>query len=817
MRVPLLGRLLAALGSVEGLPRRPERGAALGFGPSAARVGRLARKELSEILRDRRTILTLVLMPLLLYPLLSFAFRQFLPVLLPPQEQEKQYRIGVAGQREKRFIEQYLALGAEVEWWRVPGFVGVRAPALGNSPFVAAGPLLAGRAHHEPQIAAPKRYDYKANGSETHPAVEIVDVDREENFQLALGMGKIDVAIQVRFAAGQEPEPGKQLRLPPRVDWHNTYLPAFDWRLIYLEYLPRSRETASYVEQRCALANARRLRALLSERDLNQSAVPVRIVPLAVEPDAGPSGPTLSLTALVPLILILMTITGAVYPAIDLTAGERERGTLEILVSAPVPRMALLFAKYIAVVTVAMLTATINLAMMLVMLEFNEMTSLVFKAGVTVQLVLQLFFLLLLFAAFFSAVLLVLTSFARSFKEAQAYLIPLMLAALGPGVLGMMPGLELSGVLTVTPLLNIVLLARDLSEGQARLGVSTIVVVSTLIYALAAITAAARIFGAEAVLFSEQSGWSDLFRRPAEKQPHATVAGALFCLALLFPIYFLVVSFLPRNDPNNPGALLLYQLLGTLLMFVGLPLLACWLGRIRLESALQTRPPPEVAWPAAFLLAAAAVPAIYYVTAAMRDLDLTFLTPEQEQQIRTQMRGWRMQPAGMLAAVFALTGAAEELFFRGFLFSALRSTAGRRWTIIASALLFGLFHCLSLVDRLVPSTLMGLLLGWVCWNTRSVWPGMLLHASYNAMFILLAYHQPVRRSTRMLQEIPLWWQLAALPAALVAFGLIYWFRVRSEPAAPPWSPTPVPVREVAVIVHHGVTEDGKQALGDRGE
>lgn len=177
------------------------------------------------------------------------------------------------------------------------------------------------------------------------------------------------------------------------------------------------------------------------------------------------------MATLVPLILILMTITGAVYPAIDLTAGERERGTLEILVAAPVPRLALLFAKYLAVLAVAMLTAVINLAMMLLTLQLNGLTSQVFKdTGITVELVLQLLALLVLFATFFSAVLLALTSFARSFKEAQAYLIPLMLVSLAPGVIAMMPGLRLQGVLAVTPLMNIVLLARDLADGKAAVG-----------------------------------------------------------------------------------------------------------------------------------------------------------------------------------------------------------------------------------------------------------------------------------------------------------------------------------------------------------
>src|SRR6185503_2333002 len=96
---------------------------------------------------------------------------------------------------------------------------------------------------------------------------------------------------------------------------------------------------------------------LRAER-VTQRATPVR---LYRSPIVGERMEGLSLRAVVPLILILMTITGAVYPAIDLTAGERERGTLEILVAAPVPRLALLFAKYVTVVTVALMTAVVNL------------------------------------------------------------------------------------------------------------------------------------------------------------------------------------------------------------------------------------------------------------------------------------------------------------------------------------------------------------------------------------------------------------------------------------------------------------------------
>src|SRR5207247_368856 len=118
---------------------------------------------------------------------------------------------------------------------------------------------------------------------------------------------------------------------------------------------------------------------------------------------------TISVAAVVPFILILMTITGAVYPAIDLTAGERERGTLEVLVAAPIPRIGLLFAKYVAVVSVALLTATANLTMMTVTIAVSGLGRLLFgDAGISAGVISAVFGLLLLFAAFFSAVLLAL-------------------------------------------------------------------------------------------------------------------------------------------------------------------------------------------------------------------------------------------------------------------------------------------------------------------------------------------------------------------------------------------------------------------------
>src|SRR5207237_9347303 len=140
------------------------------------------------------------------------------------------------------------------------------------------------------------------------------------------------------------------------------------------------------------------------------------------------------------------------------------------------------------------LTAVVNLVSMVVTLHVSGLArQLLGEGGLSLLLIVQLFGLLLLFAAFFSAVLLSLTSFARSFKEAQAYLIPLMLGSLGPGVLAMLPGLRLRADLAVLPLVNVVLLARDVFQGSADPLLAAVVVVTTLLYALAALALAARV------------------------------------------------------------------------------------------------------------------------------------------------------------------------------------------------------------------------------------------------------------------------------------------------------------------------------------
>ena len=324
------------------------------------------------------------------------------------------------------------------------------------------------------------------------------------------------------------------------------------WELVYRAGSPTSEAALHFVESRLQAFNEKQL-----DRQLRELGV-VAALPAGTSrhPVSFAGAPVFSLAALIPLILVLMTVTGAVYPAIDLTAGERERGTLETLIAAPVPRLGLLMAKYVAVLTVALLTALVNLAGMTITAQSTGLASSLFGGGMTLDVTIKVLLLLALFAAFFSAILLALTSCARSFKEAQAYIIPLMLICLVPGVLCLLPSLEFAGWMAVTPLVNIVMLARDLLEGTVKTELAVAAVFSTVFYVIAAIALAARIFGTDAILYGSQQTWSDLVRRPPTPQRAAGLPGAMLALALMFSCFFTLATGLARSTeiPMEPPA-----------------------------------------------------------------------------------------------------------------------------------------------------------------------------------------------------------------------------------------------------------------------
>jgi ABC-2 type transport system permease protein/sodium transport system permease protein len=737
-----------------------------------SRLVRLTIKELREILRDRRTILTLVLMPILVYPLVSVVFQRYLISSLRTDRAEE-YRIGVTSEANSELVREYLQLGQYLLQRRSggPNSKTQRSKSESQEPSKS-------QVQDDESIS-----DDRADSQPEPPKVVLFGpepggADEESyNLEQRVSHGQIDLGIRVRQR--DETDPPSDAPLPPG-----------DFELISLPGSSISLDVREYVQRRMEAINHDYLRRRL-EQFGESPQTPAGVRTTTVNP-ASQNG--VSLATLIPLILILMTVTGAVYPAIDLTAGERERGTLEALISAPVPRMGLLFAKYVAVMSVAILTASVNLLAMTGTIYGFGLESLLFgSAGIRLITVLQVIVLMILFAAFFSAMLLVLTSFARSFKEAQAYLIPLMLVSLAPGLVSLTPGLEMNGFLAVTPLVNIVLVSRDLFNGAVVPVYAAAAVVTTILYAALALLLAARIFGTDAVLYGSGGSWSDVIRRPSVSSAAPNLSAALFCMAVMFPL-FILSSGLPARLTTASLSLKLALSGGiSVLLFVLVPLSVARFARVRLRDGFSLRFAS-----ATELLGAALLGLSLWAVAYELVISLFSFSETRFEEFESLLAHLESVPlAWKLVFVALIPAACEEFFFRGYLLSSLRTRCSAVNSVLLSAFLFGLFHVVVrdslFLERLLPSTLMGLVLGWVCLRTGSLFPGMLLHLLHNGLFMLISEYRDLLASYGLGAEegthLPYTWM--AVCAILIAVGFLL-LRGSSNRAAPALAPEAFP-------------------------
>lgn len=211
------------------------------------------------------------------------------------------------------------------------------------------------------------------------------------------------------------------------------------------------------------------------------------------------------LGGLLPYILIMLCITGAIYPAMDLTAGEKERGTMETLLSSPVSRTTLVLGKFLVVLTFSALTALLAVTALggtfWIAMSQLQATGAIIELAISPMAIVGFFILLLPVAALFSALLLVLSLFARTFREAQTYVSPLMIVAILPAGIALMPGVELTPSLVLVPVLNISLIGRDILSGIYDWGYIAAILVSSTCYAGAALWMAVRLFHKEGVVF----------------------------------------------------------------------------------------------------------------------------------------------------------------------------------------------------------------------------------------------------------------------------------------------------------------------------
>jgi len=392
------------------------------------------KKELTEALRDRRTLIATIVVPLLMFPVLTVGFGGAMVSMINKVKKETPQVVILGGADSPRVVEDLKKLG---------GLQFVDSTANWKDRIV---------------------------NKEVGAAVQI-----PEGFEAKLAQQKTDTV-----------------------------------KIFKYENEVKSEEASDKVEKALKKYSDGIVKDRLAAKNLATSVLsPFEIKQENVAPPEKVSGAVIG--GFLSYFVILLCFQGAMHPAIDLSAGEKERGTMETILSSPISRMHLVLGKFFLVLTAAITTAALSVASMGVSFLISQKLHSFdspgasgggsFQVHVSAGAILSIFLMALPLAVMFSAGLFTIALFAKSHKEAQSYLTPLVFVIIIPAIAAMLPGVELTPKLALVPILNVSLLLKDLIAGTYHWNSIAVIFFSTCGYAAVALFLAIKMFQRESVLF----------------------------------------------------------------------------------------------------------------------------------------------------------------------------------------------------------------------------------------------------------------------------------------------------------------------------
>ena len=677
-------------------------------------------KELRETLRDRRTLFMTVGLPVLLYPLVIVAFT----------------RIAESGEDAIAADRSIVAV-----WGVVPAPV---AAALTDSADLTLRPWAEAPEDIRAGLSAGRFERLEAERPDSTSA-------RRRTRTRNGGGGDSEPENPVLAAARAAVASRKVLAVI--VTWPDTAAAFTRGDAAPLTvYYDSVRRESSVAQERVAAALTDARDRIVDERQRTRGLPDGFAAGLAVYTRNTSSAERRSgqlLGSILPYILLTLSVLGGMYAAIDLTAGEKERGTMQTLLCAPITSAEIVLAKFLTVWLLSLLSLVSNL------FSLSLTVSRVLPADLpgigTANLVLALAIMVPVTLTT-SALFLACASFARDFRDGQTMLTPVYMAvALPAGVVGL-PTIELNAWTAFVPIVNVTLLVKALFLREAGAELVFLTLLSACMYAAVAIAGAVHVFHRETVLVGEKTSMRTIFERGAQRGGTPNAGFALTAFAGLLVVQF--YGSLSLRDLPIHWLLVTLQYGGFLLPTLGMVALFGFDAR----GTLGLRRPPVVALMAAVALGLSAWLFAGGVVAR--------LLPPPESLTRAMERfiqlGDQPMPLWVVWLVLGVTPAiCEELLFRGLVFSGMRRL-GVWPAVLGSALLFALAH--ASIYRLMPTFILGVVLGVLRWRSRSVVPGMVMHAINNGLIGTLAQRP----------ELAAWVGLqgasGAMPWAPVAIG-----------------------------------------------
>lgn len=620
----------------------------------------LYKKEIMDVLRDKKTVFAMVVLPLLLYPVLFLVIMQVM-MLINQNQQEKTYYIAY----DEVSDENRTALN---DW---------------------------------------------ISGEEDELSYVIKEVE-SVNPKKDLEDETIDAYITVTEKDGQ-----------------------IFYEVNYLSAVTDSMHVSGMLEEEISSLSKKKAEenAALAGLDVKALLYPIENKRIDLSTNESSMGSILG--TIIPFLLITGILMGAMYPAIDATAGEKERGTLETLLTLPVNNVEMIMSKFLSVATMAVVSVLANIISIGVIAVYmyatisalaEEMPA--FHIRSFVPAILISIVCVITFSLFMSALVMCVCAFAKSFKEANNYVTPLTIVVMLTGYIGFIPNVELDMTTALIPVANICLLMKSLLVFKYDFALIMMVLLSNVIYAFIAVWFLGKIYNSESILFGESLSGIKLFerRKNIKKGSLPSVQESILLLIVILLLMFYVGGVASLKDVRM-GLIVPQLMIGTL------PILASVYikGDFKKIFALHVPKGRDIIGSLVLLLGGGSL------SLFVSNL-LSFLFKEDAsgltESYMTLLDGLSF---GMSLVLMALLPAVcEELFFRGYMFTAFRQKMSIIKAVLFVSVFFGISH-MSLI-KLVPTAILGAGLAYACYKADSIFVSSMMHFLNNAFAVFVLYY-----------------------------------------------------------------------------
>lgn len=638
----------------------------------------LYKKEITDIFRDKKTIIIMVLIPLLLYPLLSLA-GLFFSTKLITETTDKTYNVAIVKTNEEAANEVAGLLKDSLETKKYHF----------NTVFLTSDDEISGDVRN-------KKYD-----------AVIVPKENEAGF--------------------------------------------FDYEIAFVSSSNNSGNASSMIKEVLNDNKTQIVEHNLREKVSNYDELtnPFSITTTDYSSKEETAGFLIGMV--LPYLLIISVMTGVFYPAIDVSAGERERGTLETLMTLPIKTLDMTIAKFLAVSTVADFFMLLNIASIALMgvtagTSINMFSDAFkdFKVTSYIPALLLLIVVFVIFVFFTSAVCLCVFFCAKTFKEANNLSSPIMLIFMFASMISLLPNVELNYSLAWIPIINVSLLVKSAFLLKFDLGLIAVVIVSNIIYTIVVVIIMAQIFSSEDILFGEGiRGVNIIEKRSNIKKGQIPGIGdviLVFMIILMVMLYGGII-FSAEFDLWGTGICQIFIFL--------IPAFAAWYMKTDIKSLFSLNKPRIVEIIGSVVIFVGFIVfeqgLMYFCQKIIPSMDLA------NSPVTELLKNAGLVPALIVAAL--LPPFAEEAAFRGYLMGTLKNKKIPRWLIIVLVgVAFGAYH-LNL-EQGIPAAFMGAVYAYMVLNSGSIWTSVLGHFLNNSLGVITSYYPEIWYKIPIMNSAP---------------------------------------------------------------